>query len=170
MSNWKNDYISAKFPQEQIVEMKKQYGKLLATHDRDSEGAFVDPQMDVIFAYDVSAKIYAKNNWVFDLDVQKHLEHYLSEGINEVLPTKEKVAKMMLDIAKTTHTPREKLLALEKYAEIMGYTIAIKEPTGNVQNVVLISDNGDETSWEEKMRKQQHELKTRAEELLAEHE
>lgn len=168
MGNWKSDYISAKFSPDVIPQMKKDYAKLLATHNRDSDRAFVDPQMDVIFKSDISAKIYAKNNWVFDVEVKQHLEHYLNEGLADVLPTKERVAKMLLEIAESTPVAREKILALKEYSEIMGYAKSEQEVTGATQNVILISDNGDKLSWEEKALAQQHALKATTEALLAE--
>lgn len=170
MGNWKSDYIAVRFDPELIPAMKKEYAKLLAVHKRDSDKAFVDPQMDIIFKFDVSAKLYAKNNWVFDDEVVKLTEHYLNDGLADVLPTKQKVAQMLWDMAMDSHNTRDRILALKEYAEIMGFAESNEQVETAVQNVILLTDNGDKLTWEEKMRMQQHALKEQAEKLLAENE
>ena len=170
MGNWKSDYIAVRFDPELIPAMKREYAKLLAIHKRDSDKAFVDPQMDIIFKFDVSAKLYAKNNWVFDNEVVKLTEHYLNEGLSDVLPTKEKVAQMLWDIAMDSHNTRDRILALKEYGEIMGFSENSEQMEKAIQNVILLTDNGDNLTWEEKMRMQQHALKEQAEKLLAENE
>lgn len=170
MGNWKSDYIAVRFSPDEIPVMKKQYAKLLARWQRDSDKAFVDPQMDIIFKFDVSAKLYAKNNWIFDEEVISFVEHYLNDGLIDVLPSKEKIAQMLLDIAHSTHNAREKILALKEYSEIMGFSDTSEQTESAVQNVILLTDNGSELTWEEKMRQQQHNLKEQAENLLAENE
>lgn len=170
MGNWKSDYIAVRFDPELIPAMKKEYAKLLAVHKRDSDKAFVDPQMDIIFKFDVSAKLYAKNNWVFDDEVVKLTEHYLNDGLADVLPTKQKVAQMLWDMAMDSHNTRDRILALKEYAEIMGFAESNEQVEKAVQNVILLTDNGDNLTWEEKMRMQQHALKEQAEKLLAENE
>lgn len=170
MGNWKSDYIAVRFDPELIPAMKKEYAKLLAVHKRDSDKAFVDPQMDIIFKFDVSAKLYAKNNWVFDDEVVKLTEHYLNDGLADVLPTKQKVAQMLWDMAMDSHNTRDRILALKEYAEIMGFAETNEQVEKAVQNVILLTDNGDNLTWEEKMRMQQHALKEQAEKLLAENE
>lgn len=170
MGNWKSDYIAVRFDPELIPAMKKEYAKLLAVHKRDSDKAFVDPQMDIIFKFDVSAKLYAKNNWVFDDEVVKLTEHYLNDGLADVLPTKQKVAQMLWDMAMDSHNTRDRILALKEYAEIMGFAESNEQVEKAVQNVILLTDNGDKLTWEEKMRMQQHALKEQAEKLLAENE
>ena len=170
MGNWKSDYIAVRFDPELIPAMKREYAKLLAIHKRDSDKAFVDPQMDIIFKFDVSAKLYAKNNWVFDDEVVKLTEHYLNDGLSDVLPTKEKVAQMLWDIAMDSHNTRDRILALKEYGEIMGFGENSEQMEKAIQNVILLTDNGDNLTWEEKMRMQQHALKEQAEKLLAENE
>ncbi len=170
MGNWKSDYIAVRFYPELITAMKREYAKLLAIHKRDSDKAFIDPQMDIIFKFDVSAKLYAKNNWVFDDEVVKLTEHYLNEGLSDVLPTKEKVAQMLWDIAMDSHNTRDRILALREYGEIMGFGENSEQTERAIQNVILLTDNGDNLTWEEKMRMQQHALKEQAEKLLAENE
>lgn len=170
MGNWKSDYIAVRFDPELIPAMKKEYAKLLAVHKRDSDKAFVDPQMDIIFKFDVSAKLYAKNNWVFDDEVVKLTEHYLNDGLADVLPTKQKVAQMLWDIAMDSHNTRDRILALKEYGEIMGFGENSEQTERAIQNVILLTDNGDKLTWEEKMRMQQHALKEQAEKLLAENE
>lgn len=170
MGNWKSDYIAVRFDPELIPAMKNEYAKLLAVHKRDSDKAFVDPQMDIIFKFDVSAKLYAKNNWVFDDEVVEWTEHYLNEGLSDVLPTKEKVAQMLWDIAMDSHNTRDRILALKEYGEIMGFGENSEQTERAIQNVILLTDNGDNLTWEEKMRMQQHALKEQAEKLLAENE
>ena len=170
MGNWKSDYIAVRFSPDEIPVMKKQYAKLLARWQRNSDKAFVDPQMDIIFKFDVSAKLYAKNNWIFDEEVISFVEHYLNDGLIDVLPSKEKIAQMLLDIAHSTHNAREKILALKEYSEIMGFSDTSEQTESVVQNVILLTDNGSELTWEEKMRQQQHNLKEQAETLLAENE
>lgn len=170
MGNWKSDYIAVRFDPELIPAMKKEYAKLLAVHKRDSDKAFVDPQMDIIFKFDVSAKLYAKNNWVFDDEVVKLTEHYLNDGLADVLPTKQKVAQMLWDIAMDSHNIRDRILALKEYGEIMGFCENSEQTERAIQNVILLTDNGDNLTWEEKMRMQQHALKEQAEKLLAENE
>lgn len=170
MGNWKSDYIAVRFSLDEIPAMKKQYAKLLARWQRDSDKAFTDPQMDIIFKFDVSAKLYAKNNWIFDEEVISFVEHYLNEGLIDVLPSKEKIAQMLLDVAHSTHNAREKILALKEYSEIMGFSNNAEPTESAVQNVILLTDNGSELTWEEKMRQQQHNLKEQAESLLAENE
>lgn len=170
MGNWKSDYIATKFSPDEIIAMKREYAKLLAKYKRDSERAFTDAQMDIIFKFDVSAKLYAKNNWIFDEEVVKLTEHYLNDGLVDVLPTREKVAQMMLDIVHDTHNTRDKILALKEYAELMGFSSGSEVVESAVQNVILLTDNGSELTWEEKMRQQQHNLKEQAENLLAENE
>lgn len=170
MGNWKSDYIAVRFSPDEIPAMKKQYAKLLARWQRDSDKAFTDPQMDIIFKFDVSAKLYAKNNWIFDEEVISFVEHYLNDGLIDVLPSKEKIAQMLLDVAHNTHNAREKILALKEYSEIMGFSNSSEPTESAVQNVILLTDNGSELTWEEKMRQQQHNLKDQAESLLAENE
>lgn len=170
MGNWKSDYIVVRFSPDEIPAMKKQYAKLLARWQRDSDKAFTDPQMDIIFKFDVSAKLYAKNNWIFDEEVISFVEHYLNDGLIDVLPSKEKIAQMLLDVAHNTHNAREKILALKEYSEIMGFSNNAEPTESAVQNVILLTDNGSELTWEEKMRQQQHNLKEQAESLLAENE
>lgn len=170
MGNWKSDYIAVRFSPDEIPAMKKQYAKLLARWQRDSDKAFTDPQMDIIFKFDVSAKLYAKNNWIFDEEVISFVEHYLNDGLIDVLPSKEKIAQMLLDVAHNTHNAREKILALKEYSEIMGFSNSSEQTESAVQNVILLTDNGSELTWEEKMRQQQHNLKEQAESLLAENE
>lgn len=170
MGNWKSDYIAVRFDPELIPAMKKEYAKLLAVHKRDSDKAFVDPQMDIIFKFDVSAKLYAKNNWVFDDEVVNLTEHYLNDGLADVLPTKQKVAQMLWDMAMDSHNTRDRILALKEYAEIMGFAETNEPVEKAVQNVILLTDNGDNLTWEEKMRMQQHALKEQAEKLLAQNE
>ncbi len=170
MGNWKSDYIAVRFSPDEIPAMKKQYAKLLARWQRDSDKAFTDPQMDIIFKFDVSAKLYAKNNWIFDEEVISFVEHYLNEGLIDVLPSKEKIAQMLLDVAHSTHNAREKILALKEYSEIMGFSNNAEPTESAVQNVILLTDNGSELTWEEKMRQQQHNLKEQAESLLAKNE
>ena len=167
MGNWKTDYIAVRFNPDVIPQMKKDYAKLLAQYKRDSDRAFTDPQMDIIFQFDVSAKLYAKNNWIFDKDVLTHVQHFLNEGLSDVLPTKEKVAQMLWDLANDTHNTRDRILALKEYCEVMGYGSSEEEVEHAVQNVILLTDNGSELTWAEKMRQQQHNLKVQAEELLA---
>ena len=170
MGNWKSDYIAVRFSPDEIPAMKKQYAKLLARWQRDSDKAFTDPQMDIIFKFDVSAKLYAKNNWIFDEEVISFVEHYLNDGLIDVLPSKEKIAQMLLDVAHNTHNAREKILALKEYSEIMGFSNSSEPTESAVQNVILLTDNGSELTWEEKMRQQQHNLKEQAKSLLAENE
>ena len=170
MGNWKSDYIAVRFDPELIPAMKKEYAKLLAVHKRDSDKAFLDPQMDIIFKFDISAKLYAKNNWVFDDEVVKLTEHYLNDGLADVLPTKQKVAQMLWDIAMDSHNTRDRILALKEYGEIMGFGENSEQTERAIQNVILLTDNGDNLTWEEKMRMQQHALKEQAEKLLAENE
>lgn len=170
MGNWKSDYIAVRFDPELIPAMKREYAKLLAIHKRDSDKAFIDLQMDIIFKFDVSAKLYAKNNWVFDDEVVEWTEHYLNEGLSDVLPTKEKVAQMLWDIAMDSHNTRDRILALKEYGEIMGFGENSEQTERAIQNVILLTDNGDNLTWEEKMRMQQHALKEQAEKLLAENE
>ena len=170
MGNWKSDYIAVRFSPDEIPAMKKQYAKLLARWQRDSDKAFTDPQMDIIFKFDVGAKLYAKNNWIFDEEVISFVEHYLNDGLIDVLPSKEKIAQMLLDVAHNTHNAREKILALKEYSEIMGFSNSSEQTESAVQNVILLTDNGSELTWEEKMRQQQHNLKEQAESLLAENE
>ena len=166
MGNWKTDYIKSKFPPDKIPEMRDMYAKLLAEHNRDSEKAFVDPRMDDIFQYDVSAKLYAKNNWTFDNEIKSKVESYLTSNLKEILPTKEKIAKMLFETALEAITPREKILALKEYADLMGFTITESEIGGLTQNVILVTDNGSTLTWEEKAKLQQHKLKQRTEDLL----
>nr|DAJ39505.1 MAG TPA: Putative terminase, small subunit [Caudoviricetes sp.] len=170
MGNWKSDYIAVKFSPDEISVMKKQYAKLLARWQRDSDNAFTDPQMDIIFKFDVSAKLYAKNNWIFDEEVINFVEHYLNDGLIDVLPNREKIAQMLLDIAHNTHNAREKILALKEYSEIMGFSDSGEQTESAVQNVILLTDNGDTINWEEKMRNQQHNLRETTENLLAQNE
>ena len=170
MGNWKSDYIAVRFSPDEIPVMKKQYAKLLARWQRDSDKAFTDPQMDIIFKFDVSAKLYAKNNWIFDEEVITFVEHYLNDVLVDVLPNKEKIAQMLLDIAHNTHNAREKILALQEYSKVMGFSDGGEQNESAVQNVILLADNGDTINWEEKMRKQQHNLKEQAETLLSENE
>ena len=170
MGNWKSDYIAVRFSPDEIPVMKRDYAKLLVKWKRDGDKAFVDPQMDIIFKFDISAKLYAKNNWIFDEEVIQLTEHYLNDGLADVLPTREKIAQMMLDIVHDTHNTRDKILALKEYAELMGFNSESNVVTEAVQNVILLTDNGSELTWEEKMRQQQHNLKEQAESLLAENE
>lgn len=170
MGNWKSDYIAVKFSPDEIPAMKKQYAKLLARWQRDSDKAFTDPQMDIIFKFDVSAKLYAKNNWIFDEEVISFVEHYLNDDLIDVLPNREKIAQMLLDIAHNTHNAREKILALKEYSEIMGFSDSGEQTESAVQNVILLTDNGDIINWEEKMRNQQHNLRETTESLLAQNE
>lgn len=170
MGNWKSDYIAVRFSPDEIPVMKRDYAKLLAKWKRDGDKAFVDPQMDIIFKFDISAKLYAKNNWIFNEEVIQLTEHYLNDGLADVLPTREKIAQMMLDIVHDTHNTRDKILALKEYAELMGFNSESNVVTEAVQNVILLTDNGSELTWEEKMRQQQHNLKEQAESLLAENE
>ncbi len=170
MGNWKSDYIAVRFSPDEIPVMKKQYAKLLARWQRDSDKAFVDPQMDIIFKFDVSAKLYAKNNWIFDEEVISFVEYYLNDGLIDVLASKEKIAQMLLDTAYSTHNTRDRILALKEYSEIMGFYNSSEPTESAVQNVILLTDNGSELTWEEKMRQQQHNLKEQAESLLAENE
>lgn len=169
MGNWKKDYISTKFDPDLVPNMKKEYGKLLAKHNRNSDKAFVDPQMDMIFKSDVSAKLYAKNNWVFDNEVKSHVEHYLSEGLTDILPTKEEIAKKLLQISESAIVPREQILALQTYLDLMGWS-KNTDTTGVAQNVILITDNGDKLTWEEKVAQNQHNLEKKALELLDQNE
>lgn len=166
MGNWKTDYICSKFSPDVIPEMKKQYGKLLAKCNRDSDRAFVDPEMDIIFQYDVSAKIYAKANWIFDPEVKQYMEYYLTKGLVDVLPTKEEIAKKLLEIANNTPVAREKILAIKEYIDIMGFGNNKEQQVGSMQNVILVSDNGDKLTWEEKALAQQYNLKEKTEKLL----
>lgn len=170
MGNWKSNYIAVKFSPDEIPVMKKQYAKLLARWQRDSDKAFTDPQMDIIFKFDISAKLYAKNNWILDEEVLRAVEHYLNEGLVDVLPNREKVAQMLLDVANSTHNAREKILALKEYSEIMGFSDNGEQKETAMQNVILLTDNGDTINWEEKMRKQQHNLKEQAENMLEQNE
>ena len=170
MGNWKSDYIAVRFSPDEIPVMKKQYAKLLARWQRDSDKAFTDPQMDIIFKFDVSAKLYAKNNWIFDEEVITFVEHYLNDGLVDVLPNKEKIAQMLLDIAHNTYNAREKILALKEYSEIMGFSDSGEQKEGATQNVILLPDNGSYLTWEEKVRQQQHNLKEQAQKALAQNE
>lgn len=169
MSKWGTDYISTKFSPEEVEIMKEQYAKLLATYDRNSEKAFVDPRMNTIFKHDVSAKIYAKNNWVYDEFVVSRIEYYLGEGVIDILPNKDAVAKMFLDITKDISLhPRDKILALKEYANLMGFSENnIDSSTTN--NVILIKDNGTDMTWEEKLKQQQQTLQDKINEKLKAH-
>lgn len=168
MGNWKTDYVATKFSPEEVEVMKEQYAKLLAKHNRDSDKAFVDPQMDIIVKFDISAKLYIKNNWVFDRVVLGRVEHYLTNALSDILPTREQVAQRIIGIANRSYNTDDELKALEKYAEIMGFNKVQQENTGAVQNVILVTDNGDNLTWEEKMKAQQHNLKETAERMLSE--
>lgn len=167
MGNWKTDYISTKFSPEDVAVMKDKYAKLLAYHNRDSDKAFIDPQMDIIVKFDIAAKLYIKNNWVFLPEILEKVEYYLTDAIADVLPNKEKVAQLMFAIASDTHNPRDKIYALKEYAEIRGFTATEQNSSGGVQNVILVTDNGDNLTWEEKMRMQQHNLAETAERMLS---
>lgn len=170
MKGWSTDYISSKFSPDEIPSMKDKFAQLLAYHNRDSENAFMDPQMDIIFKSDISAKIYAKANWVFDQYVKERLEYYLNEGLSAILPSKEAVAKMYLDIAKNNNlSPRDRILALKEYSDLMNYTNSDDENNTATQNVILISDNGSQTTWEEKLKRQQANLQDKIDEKLSKH-
>lgn len=167
MGNWKTDYMALKFPPDKIPELKKEYAKLLAMHNRDSEKAFVDPQMAIIFNHDISAQLYAKNNWVYDPEIKNMVGYFLSEGLGTILPSKEEVCRLMFETALTSHNPKDKIVALKTYAELMGFDVEENARTHTTQNVILVTDNGDNLSWEEKMLRQQEQLKQFAEKQLA---
>lgn len=168
MGNWKTDYIAAKFSPEQVSVMKEEYAKLLAKHNRDSEKAFLDPQMDIITKFDLPAKLYIKNNWIFNVEILERVEHFLSKGVSEILPTKEQIAQRILNIANRAYDNDDELKALKEYTSLMGFNKEQQETTNAVQNVILVTDNGDNLTWEEKMKMQQHNLKETAERMLSE--
>lgn len=168
MGNWKTDYIAVKFNPDEVKVMREQYAKLLAKHNRDSDKAFIDPQMDIMVKFDISAKLYIKNNWVFDPEIIERVEHYLTNAISEILPTKDQVAQRIIAIANRAYDADDELKALKEYSAIMGFNKEQQETVGTVQNVILVTDNGDNLTWEEKMKMQQHNLKETAERLLSE--
>lgn len=72
-----------------------------------------------------------------------------------------------MDLAKRAIGTRDKILALEAYSKIMGFDRDdIQRQTGATQNVILVTDNGTDMSWEEKLATNQLTLQKKADSVL----
>lgn len=165
-NNWDN-LIEKYFPADEIPKLKELFAKLMAKYDYDTDMVLNDAEFYKAFNGDVGCRMWAINNWSFDPDIKLRIEYYLDQGANEILPSKARIARMILDISQKCHNPRDKLNALKEYVELMGFNK--EEQTvnaGATQNVILVTDNGSDMTWEEKLRKNQYDIQKRADEVL----
>lgn len=165
-SNWDN-FIERYFSEEEISNLKEVFARIMAKYNSNADYVLNDPEYNYAFKGHTACMLLAINNWKFDPEIKLRIEYYLDEGANEILPSKNKIAQMYLDIANKAINPKDKLMALDRYAELMGYTDDDKvSENQSTTGVMLITDNGSTLSWEEKLKQNQYELQKKADEML----
>lgn len=147
MSFWKNNYIDGKFSPSDVKTMKEEFAKLFVKQGRNKDSFVLDPKLDLIFKFDISAKLYAINNWFFENDVKELIELYKEEKVDEILPTNKQIAYEMLNLIKMTGDVELKLKIYKEYVSLFGEN----DNTDSFENVVLFEDNGSNLSWEDKL-------------------
>lgn len=166
MNNW-NVLIENYFSDEQISEQKEIFAKLMAKYNCNTEIVFNDPEFYKAFNGDTGCRLLAINNWAYDPDIKIRIAYYRNEGADKILPTRNELARMYLDIANKAIDVRDKILALNKYSELMGFNGKDNDVVSTLtNNVLLIKDNGNTSNWEEKLLKQQYEIQQKADEIL----
>lgn len=167
MANNTWDIIAQNFPPDAIPKLKQAFAKAMAKHDEDTDAVLNDTDFSVAMQGNIGCKLWAINNWSYDLEIKKLIEHYKTDAVAEILPSKAQIAQKLLAIADKAYNIRDKIFALQEYSKIMGFD---KEETatqtGSNQSVILVTDNGSNLNWEEKLRKNQYELQANADKVL----
>lgn len=167
MANNTWDIIAQNFPPEVIPKLKDLFAKTMAKYDEDTSAVLNDAEFSLAMQGHIGCKLWAINNWTFDLEIKKLIDHYKTDGVNEILPSKAQIAQKLLSIADKAYNTRDKILALQEYSKIMGFDkdeTAIESNSN--QSVILVTDNGSNLSWEEKLRKNQYELQANVDKIL----
>ena len=164
INNW--DLVAQFFPPEKIPELRELFARLMAKYDENTNHVLNDPEFDFAMNGNISCKLYAINTWQFDLEIKNRIAYYKNDGLDKILPNKMQVAQMYLTIAQKSLNPRDKILALAEYGKIMGFNDEETVQTGSTQNVILVTDNGSNMSWEEKLARNQFELQEKADKVL----
>lgn len=164
-NNW--DIVAQNFPPEKVIELKKLFAKLMAKYNEETDYILNDPNFRYEMQNHIGCILYAINNWVFDVEVKQLIEQFKTDRVAEILPDKMQVARELWAISRKAHGVRDKILALQEYSKLMGYDI--EEDTNKntaTQNVILLTDNGSNLNWEEKLRNNQVELQDKADRIL----
>lgn len=156
MSNWDN-IIENMYEPEIVSEFKRKFAKLLVKYEDDLDRVFASREFSVMFEGDTGCKLYAYNHWFYDNEVLTYKREVIESGLEEILPTEIDIALMILDIANNSRAPSDKLNALKEYISLRGLAKKGAEERA-VQNVVVIGDTGSNSTWEEKLLKNQQEL------------
>lgn len=162
-SNW-NNIIENVYRPEQVVEFKRKFAKLLVKHENDLDRIFNEREFLILFDGDVACQLYAYNHWAYDSEVLEFKREVIESGMEELLPDEIEVARMIFNIAEKSHSPSDKLAALREYSKLRGFDKGADTQT-NGQNVVIITDKGNTTSWEETLLKNQHELQEKGKQI-----
>lgn len=163
-NNW--DIVAQFYSPDEIVELKDLFARLMVKYHENADGILQDKEF-IYRVRDVACRLYIINEWRFDVDVEKRILHYQSEGLDTILPNKMQVAGMYMDLAKRAIGTRDKILALEAYSKIMGFDQDDNQrQSGATQNVILVTDNGTDMSWEEKLASNQLTLQKKADSVL----
>lgn len=164
VNNW--DIIAQFFSPEEIKGLKDLFARLMVKYHENTDSILQDKEF-VYQVRDVACRLYIINEWRFDKEVEQRILHYQSEGLETILPNKMQVAGMYMELAKRSIGTRDKILALEAYSKIMGFDRDDNQrQTGATQNVILVTDNGTDMSWEEKLASNQLTLQKKADSVL----
>lgn len=164
-NNW--DIVAQNFPPEKVIELKRLFAKLMVKHNEETDYIINDPNFRYEMQNHIGCILYAVNHWVFDVEVKQLIEQYKTDRVNEILPDKMQVARELWVISRKAIGVRDKILALQEYSKLMGYDTE-EDVNKNVatQNVILLTDNGSNLNWEEKLRNNQVELQEKADKIL----
>ena len=162
-SNW-NNIIENIYRPEQVEEFKRKFAKLLVKHENDLDRIFNEREFLILFDGDVACQLYAYNHWAYDSEVLAYKRQVIESGMEDLLPDEIEVARMIFGIAEKAHSPTDKLAALREYSKLRGFDKGA-DVQGAGQNVVIITDKGNGTSWEESLLKNQHELQEKGQRI-----
>ncbi len=117
-----------------------------------------------VFGMNTGRAMQAAQQWATDPYVMEYKDKLLEErGVRSFLPTKEDLAREIIDFARAIGCPEDKIKAFRLYGEVMGF---IEKPAVNVNNntniqqnsVMVIKDHGTDDEWEAKLATQQRAL------------
>lgn len=167
-NNW--DIVRKMFHPDKVVQLKELFAKLMAKYNEDTDLVLNDFEFVQAMQGSIACRLYAINNWTFDHEVKNLINQYKTKKLDEILPSELEVAQMYYDLYKKSMSPKDKILALDKYREARGFSKSTdSQQTTATQNVLLLRDNGSEMEWNEKLSANQVNLIQKAQELLDKH-
>ena len=154
------DIIALKYSPDEIKSLKREFARLLVKFLNKPDVMFGSLDYDVLFKGDVSCALFAINHWVTDPEVNEYKKDYVNGNkANETLYTKTDLARKYQEVIDNSRDEKVVLVAMREFSNLMGYVPKESklEQTGQT-TVMLISDNGSVSNWEQSLLANQQKL------------